>query len=536
MYEVIVGRSESDRKALGLVGTIYLGKMYVKMGAITSLSSKVYMDVARAHIVFIVGKRGTGKCLTEDSLISMEDGSLMPIKDIENNNLNILGLNETLKINKLKRTEFFKREVEEIIQIKLRSGKEIKLTPEHPLLTIKGWKPIQELKIGSRIATPRILNNFGQETMSEHEIKILAYLIAEGYMKKTVLFSNNDEKIIGEFENSLNDFDNNLKLIKDKKDHYRIIERGYNTKIISFKANRNERGQFKSGKNPSIYKRRTIRELLENHKLFGTGSLQRFIPQKIMKLKKEQLALFLNRLFSCDGSIYCTKGYWEISYSSSSKQLIKEVHHLLLRFGILSKIRQKIIRLNNKIFYSEEIVITGENVKRYVEEIGFFGVKKDKGKKCLEETISIKRNPSVDTIPREIWELYKPNNWAEIGRKVGYIYPKSFRERIKYAPQRQTLMQIAIADNQNGLKLLAESDIFWDEIIEIKLIEGKTIVYDIAVPEHHNFVANDIIVHNSYTMGVMAEEMANLPTEIANRIAVLIVDTMGIYWTMKYPN
>lgn len=61
MYEVVVGRTESDRKKLGLIGTVFLGKYYVKMGAITSLSNKVYMDVSRAHVIFIVGKRGTGK-------------------------------------------------------------------------------------------------------------------------------------------------------------------------------------------------------------------------------------------------------------------------------------------------------------------------------------------------------------------------------------------------------------------------------------------------------------------------------------------
>lgn len=61
MYEVILGRSELDKKELGLTGTIFLGKLYVKMGAVTSLSNKVYMDVARAHVVLIAGKRGTGK-------------------------------------------------------------------------------------------------------------------------------------------------------------------------------------------------------------------------------------------------------------------------------------------------------------------------------------------------------------------------------------------------------------------------------------------------------------------------------------------
>jgi len=40
----------------------------------------------------------------------------------------------------------------------------------------------------------------------------------------------------------------------------------------------------------------------------------------------------------------------------------------------------------------------------------------------------------------------------------------------------------------------------------------------------------------SYTLGVIAEELSNLPKEVSQNIASLIFDTMGIYWTMKYPN
>ncbi|MGY4884510.1 MAG: ATP-binding protein [Nanobdellota archaeon] len=40
----------------------------------------------------------------------------------------------------------------------------------------------------------------------------------------------------------------------------------------------------------------------------------------------------------------------------------------------------------------------------------------------------------------------------------------------------------------------------------------------------------------SYTLGVLAEELSNLPKEVSQNIASLIFDTMGIYWTMKYPN
>ena len=46
------------------------------------------------------------------------------------------------------------------------------------------------------------------------------------------------------------------------------------------------------------------------------------------------------------------------------------------------------------------------------------------------------------------------------------------------------------------LKNLAESDVLWDEIISIESV-GEEDVYDATVPSVHNFVANDIIVHNS---------------------------------------
>ena len=63
-YEVILGRNEKDRKALGTQGCVLLGKHYVKMGQTSSLSNEIYMDVSRSHVVFLCGKRGSGKSFT----------------------------------------------------------------------------------------------------------------------------------------------------------------------------------------------------------------------------------------------------------------------------------------------------------------------------------------------------------------------------------------------------------------------------------------------------------------------------------------
>lgn len=63
-YDIIVGRDSSDKKAFGQRGLVYVGKGYVKMGQYTSLSNKIFMDIARSHVVLVAGKRGSGKSYT----------------------------------------------------------------------------------------------------------------------------------------------------------------------------------------------------------------------------------------------------------------------------------------------------------------------------------------------------------------------------------------------------------------------------------------------------------------------------------------
>ncbi len=60
-YEIIAGRTPSEKEKWGLNGTIFLGKQYVKMETVMSLATPVYLDVAKPHIVLVSGKRGSGK-------------------------------------------------------------------------------------------------------------------------------------------------------------------------------------------------------------------------------------------------------------------------------------------------------------------------------------------------------------------------------------------------------------------------------------------------------------------------------------------
>jgi len=67
-FDVIIGRSKKDIEKYGKDGTVFIGKQYVEIGQTTSLSNPVYLDVASAHVVFIVGKRGSGKSYSIGSI------------------------------------------------------------------------------------------------------------------------------------------------------------------------------------------------------------------------------------------------------------------------------------------------------------------------------------------------------------------------------------------------------------------------------------------------------------------------------------
>jgi hypothetical protein len=81
-YYIIIGRDLTDKKRFGDKGLIYIGKGYVKMGVYTSLSNKLWMDVARSHVVLVSGKRGSGKSYTIGAIA--EELSNLPPETAQN--------------------------------------------------------------------------------------------------------------------------------------------------------------------------------------------------------------------------------------------------------------------------------------------------------------------------------------------------------------------------------------------------------------------------------------------------------------------
>lgn len=92
---------------------------------------------------------------------------------------------------------------------------------------------------------------------------------------------------------------------------------------------------------------------------------------------------------------------------------------------------------------------------------------------------------------------------------------------------RERALRVSTIVQSIELSNLAQSDVYWDEVVDIEP-DGEEEVYDLTVDDHHNFVTNNIIAHNSIeqdadiVMFIYRDDVYNPDSERKN-IADIIV-------------
>jgi replicative DNA helicase len=121
----------------------------------------------------------------------------------------------------------------------------------------------------------------------------------------------------------------------------------------------------------------------------------------------------------------------------------------------------------------------------------------------------------VDVVPADVWKLIATKKgarkWSDIGRALGMHRGMNLHVG-KRGLSRRRLREIADALDDEELRNLATSDIYWDRIESIEFV-GQRQVYDLTVPEHHNFIAEDVVVHNT-TLSINIAENAAIGHQI----------------------
>ncbi len=327
--------------------------------------------------------------------------------------------------------------------------------------------------------------------------RVLGLIIAEGRSNdsNSVWFVNSDVK--------LNQFFN------DAVRHLfglRVVQRNY-----------------KPNATDSLVFSATLGRCLE--KLFGiavgSNSFTKKVPEQIMVSDAETKWAFLSGLFEGDAYV-CSRAQRSngkalnyVEYTTASEQLATQIITLLLQFGIVGYLRPKRKCASNiknrtvRTYYSV-LVYGSRQLKHLANGLSFIGMKQSALNRL--RAIDDNDNPNRDLVPsanklvREAATLararVKPNRkrFPKLAAYTGEICE----------PSRAGLFEVAnvirsIGDSNeaaeptlNEIVRLAESDLFWDEIASVEKITPKDKwVYDLSIDETHNFVAGNIIVHNS---------------------------------------
>ncbi|CAN2042044.1 Replicative DNA helicase [Candidatus Magnetomoraceae bacterium gMMP-15] len=435
-------------------------------------------------------------CLAGDSIITNSDtGERYTIKELANHKdklpIKTKALDKDLKLKDFKINNAFFSGIKKVYEVKTKSGRTIKATANHKFYRIDGWNRLDCLNIGDKIAIPeKIKLNIQNNPLTNNELILIAHLLGDGCILESQQYhyTNSDME--------------NIKIVnKTVKELFNIDAR-----IVKQKSWWHT--YFPSPYHLTHGVRHPITNWFEQLKIERVHSYDKKIPERVFLCDNHGVKLFLKHLWATDGSISTKKikgrkDSVSVYYCSTSIVLCKQVQSLLLRIGIISKLTKIKQVKNNKeyrpIYYV--IIQSKHNLLNFLENINSYGKRGENTLKYIQNLHKIKENPNNGCIDKAAWKLFiePAKNKAKISwRKFAQLLEMSYSgsSLFKNGISKARMKRISNFFNELKLNNIANSEIYWDEIVSIIQFD-KEETYDITVENAHNFIANDIIVHNS---------------------------------------
>jgi deoxycytidine triphosphate deaminase len=412
-----------------------------------------------------------GKCVTGDTrVVDAETGAYVPITEMRWGR-STLAL-DRWRLRRAKVAAFVPQGKKPVFELTTRAGLRIRATANHPFLKLDGWVALDQLGAGDRIAVAREIPLFGKTPLPDWEATLLGLMISEGCCNTpggSLTYTTADSML--------------AQLLKSAVALSEFGEITYNGNYSYRLVNRKGRGGIPLADRAHGWLKKYGLNVLSGGK---------FVPQCIFTAPENSVRLFLQALFSGDGGVFRNKETVFLEYYSKSRRLIEDVHHLLLRFGIFSLIREQTTAIGTPAC---KIQITDkEQIERFALMVGF--VPGSLKQQMLETEVLSKiraiprRRSNFDTLPCEASEIMKIAA-ERAGVSLNSLGVRTSRRSVSIAGA----MRLATATKDSQLEPLIEGPV-WDVVKKIEPV-GVEEVFDISVPTLHNFLANGLIVHNS---------------------------------------
>ena len=423
-----------------------------------------------SDLIIVAGRPSMGKCARSNTLIDdPATGERLTIEEAVRRQIpQIHGFTSDGRIKSSDVQAWVDSGIKPCFKVTTRSGRSVEVTGHHPFLTVRGWQPLHEIPVGEKIAVPRRVNCFGGDaSWAMGKVRLLAYFIAEGSLTHgTPGFTNTDPEIIDDFKTQITNLYTSLHVRRHDITYYPSALRGQKNPVIDF---------------------------LRHLGLMGKLADAKRFPACVWLWDRDHLREFVKVLMSCDGTVYSMGGYPRIEFAVASQGLAEDIHHAFVRFGIVAKLWKK----KDRCWRVE--ITEPQSVERYQQEIGWIGEKARRFKRFAEP-----RRSNLGMLPKQIWHELRAATQSrgltltELAVRAGEkgAGERGFNPHVSRGLPPGRLANYADVLGDRRLSQLASDQIYWDEVISITPT-GEHQVYDLTVPETSNFIAQDILVHNT---------------------------------------
>ncbi|TMG17549.1 MAG: hypothetical protein E6I01_03520 [Chloroflexi bacterium] len=367
--------------------------------------------------------------------------------------------------------------VQPCFAVTTQTGRRVEVTGHHPFLTVSGWQPLHDLIKGDAIAVPRRLAIFGQEKIPAKLARLLGYFIGDGALSTNAPeFINVDPKIVDDFSSAVRTHFPTCHVTQIGP-HYRVFGYFANSKLPASRSN------------PLV-------QWLKEFGLWGKKAEVKRLPDAVWRWDQETLRELIRAVMSCDGSIFLTQGgHPRIEFAVASEGLAKDVHHAFVRFGIISRFYRKSERC-------WRVQITdSDSVATYQREIGWIG---EKANRFSLDRPTFRSNNGH--LPVVVWKMVgqaaalQGLGWSKLavvsGERDRTSRFETYNPRTNHGLSQRRLAVFNEVLEDWWLSELANPELYWDRIVSVEPI-GEHHVYDLSVPSGANFIAEDVIVHNT---------------------------------------
>ena len=401
--------------------------------------------------------------------------------------------NGELSVREVK--SWFDQGEQEVIGLRLRDNTELWATPDHKILTERGWRLAGGLSRGDRVARPRSFLGFGShEPVPPDHARLLGYLIGDGYVggKTPVQFINMAESL--------------------QQDAAGIAA----TMGCEAKPAGNV-GTVALSHRPG--EKNGVLDLCRWAGIHGCLAPTKKLPQEFFapEVSAEVVSNFVFGYFESDGYVSREQtGGIRIGFTTTSGQLARQVHWLLLRWGIGSSVQrrdpnaQRGSLVNGRRITSKlptwEVRVSGvENVAAFAGAIPMWG---PRGQVVTRELAAL------DGRYRGSQRIYLSGDITEpvlghleqrgvtpllaaqvIGESAGD--PRGGMKVVLGNPRmrRDRLQRLADALDDPFLDQILADQLWFSPIREV-LPARRVRTFDVEATDLHNLVAEDVVVHN----------------------------------------